>query len=70
MSKFEAALHSNDYAQILKVFNEKTIARSIGNFFGFNNNSYCKTIISLMKGEYHDELVEAMALYLPEEIER
>lgn len=66
-ARFEAAKNGT-YADVIKVFNEKNIAKSIGHFFGLNNDAYCTTIVSLVKGAKKSEIVAAISPYLPTEI--
>ena len=68
-SRFEAAKNGS-YADVLRVFNEKNIAKSIGRFFGVNNDAYCTTIVSLIKGTHKESIVAAIAPYLPPDISR
>lgn len=68
-ARFEAAKNGS-YADVIKVFNEKNIAKTIGRFFGLTNDAYCSTIVSLMKGAKKAEIVAALASYLPTEIPR
>ncbi len=68
--RFNAPLASNDYREIIRVFNEKNIAKSIGHFFGINNNDYCATVVALLQGSKHDEICGAISSYLPPEIPR
>ena len=69
-TKFREALAGADYASILRVFNEKGIINSIGHFFGLNDKEYCNTILYLLKGRMHDEIIDAVSKYLPTEIPR
>ena len=68
-SRFETAKEGS-YAEIIKVFNEKNIAKSVGHFFGLSNEAYCSTIISLIKGRKKAEISAALVPYLPTEIPR
>ena len=68
-ARFEAAKNGS-YADVIKVFNEKNIAKTIGRFFGLTNDAYCSTIVSLVKGSKKAEIVAALASYLPTEIPR
>lgn len=68
-ARFEAAKNGS-YADVIKVFNEKNIAKTIGRFFGLTNDAYCSTIVSLVKGAKKAEIVAALASYLPTEIPR
>jgi len=69
-SKFQAALKAENYSDVLRVFNEKNIVGMIGEYFGLKNDSYCSTVLALLNGQLHDEIVNALAPYLPIEIPR
>lgn len=68
--KFQTALSSKNYAEVIKVFNEKNIAKTIGHFFGLQDNVYCSTIIALLQREKREDIINALARYLPTEIPR
>ena len=68
--KFKSALDSESYFSVLQVFNEKNLAKTIGNYFGLRNDAYCDTILALMKGQMYDDIVTALSPYLPPEIPR
>ena len=61
---------SRDYKEILKIFNKKALASSIGHFFGIDNKGYCEFVIRQLKTDKGNEIMDAIALYLPEEISR
>ena len=69
-TKFKKALAGVDYAIVLRVFNEKGLINSIGHFFGLSDQKYCNTILALLNGRMHDEIVAAISKYLPTEISR
>lgn len=69
-TRFREALGSDDYKNVLRVFNEKSLVSSIGNFFNIKNEAYCTKVINLLRGEKHDAIVAALAPYLPAEIQR
>lgn len=69
-TKFRKILAEADYTSILRVFNEKSLINSIGEFFDLNNKAYCKTILNLLNGKKHDEIIGAVSKYLPKEIPR
>ena len=69
-SKFQAVLDRNDYAETIKTFNQKNLSRSIGHFVGINDKEYCQTVIALLHGGKHDEIVNAIVPYLPVDIPR
>lgn len=63
---FKKALNDNNYREVLKVFNEKGIAATIGKQLGIEK--YQKKVVNLMKGKKYDEIVTALKPYLPIEI--
>lgn len=69
-AKFQKVLSEQNYADVIKVFNEKGIAKSIGQYFNINNSSYCTTVISLLNGSKHNDIVDALLPYFPTEIPR
>ena len=69
-AKFQAALSSKNYAEVIKVFNEKNITKTIGHFFGLQDNVFCSTIIALLQREKREDIINALARYLPTEIPR
>lgn len=68
--KFQAALHGGEYAEAIKVFNCKNISTSVGHFFDIDNKGYCSLVIALLHGDKHDDIVNALAPYLPTGIPR
>ncbi|MCR4611176.1 MAG: hypothetical protein K5644_04690 [Lachnospiraceae bacterium] len=67
---FRQALESNDYKSILKIFNEKGISKTIGEFMGIKNEEYQGKVITLLKGECYEEIASILSAYLPDEIPR
>ena len=67
---FRDALKNQDYRAVLKVFNEKEIAKSIGKMLGVENSEYQQKIINLLRGEGKDAIVDILVSYLPTEIPR
>lgn len=67
-SKFREVLTSNDYKKALKVFNEKSLSASVGQYFDLKDNAYCNLVIALLYGAKHGEIVAAISPYLPAEI--
>lgn len=68
--KFNGILHRADYSEVIKVFNCKNISTSIGRFFGIDNKEYRQIIIALLHGAKHNDIVAAIAPYLPIDIPR
>lgn len=67
---FKAALEKNDYKAVLRVFNEKGIAKSIGHFLGIKDDEYQKKIIALLNGQNSREIIEIISAYIPDNIPR
>ncbi len=60
--KFNAANNCND---ILRIFNDKSLANDIGAKFGLTGEQYKENIIVLFRGEKHDEIKAALQPYMP-----
>lgn len=69
-TKFQQVLDEGDYTKVLRVFNQKSLSKSIGHFLGVDNRQYCEKVINLLQGIKHDEIVSALSPYLPMEIPR
>lgn len=67
-SLFNEALDSNNYAQILKIFNYKSMPKSIGHFWGINDKEYLDFIIRHLNGAQSENIKTAISGYLPVEI--
>lgn len=67
---FQNALSSKDYRNILKIFNEKSIIKSVGHFFGLSNDEYCEFIIRHLHTENEEDIMNAISAYIPCEIPR
>lgn len=68
--KFQDALSHNDYRSVLKVFNEKSVTKKIGEILGLQNTVYCQIVIQLLHGDQHDAIVATLLPYFPREIPR
>jgi ABC-type dipeptide/oligopeptide/nickel transport system ATPase subunit len=66
--KFTAIKDDGSYKKVLEVFNCKSLAKSIGKFFGLDNKDYCGNIIRKINGRDRQEIIDALKPYLPEEI--
>ena len=68
--KFQNALSSDDYRDIIRIFNEKNLASTIGHYFGIENKEYISTVIGMMSAneENKKKFVSALMPYLPTEI--
>ena len=67
---FTSIGESKNYKDVLKIFNKKSLSSSIGHFFGIDNKAYCDFVIRQLNTNRGDEIVNAIALYLPDEISR
>lgn len=67
-SLFNEVLHTNDYAQVLKIFNYKTMSKSVGHFFGLKDEEYHDFVIRQLNSTHADEIKTAIIGYLPTEI--
>ena len=63
-------MDNKDYTEVLKVFNEKGIAATVGDKLGVDKREYQRKVINLIRGTCHDEIVDALSGYLPAEIPR
>ena len=68
--RFQEILGGKNYADVLKVFNEKGIRSSVGHFFRIDDRQYCNTVIDLLRGAHQAEIITALLPYLPPEIPR
>ena len=64
-TRYDKASQNNDYPEVLKVFNEKGLANSIGHFMGVDNKEYCGKILRLLELEDHDKVLELLHGYIP-----
>lgn len=65
---FNENVNRDNYAEVLKYFNEKSLSKSIGQYLGIANNQYCDLILNLIKTGKHKDLIEHICEYLPSEI--
>lgn len=63
-NNFMGILESNEYSEVLKVFNEKGLVTSIGNKFDINDKRYCDLVIRLLKSG-NESIIQGMKQYLP-----
>lgn len=68
--KFQAVLDSDDYKQVLAVFNCKALSTSIGHFFGMKDNEYCDFVLRQLLSKNADKIIDALSGYIPSEIPR
>lgn len=69
LAAFSTIANSNDYSSIVRVFNQKGIAKSIGHFFGMKDNEYCQTILNLVNAK-NFSIIDAISESMPKEIPR
>lgn len=65
---FRDVLESNDYQKVLRVFNRKSLSKSVGHFFGINDNAYCDFVLRQLNTDKDKEIIDAICHYLPKEI--
>lgn len=64
--RFTAALEARKYDEVLKIFNDKNVSRSVGHFFGIVDKEYRSKIVALLTGNDNEKFVEALKPYIPE----
>lgn len=62
--KFNDALDSKDYNQILKIFNDKSLSKSIGHFYNIDNKCYIRMVIQILEKD-RDQVYSILKKYLP-----
>lgn len=67
---YREALNNTDYRAVLKIFNEKGIAKLIGKMLGVENKEYKQKVIKLLRSDCHDDIAKALEVYLLAEIPR
>ena len=65
--EFRTALEEENYEEILKLFNEKGIAKTVGHFFGLQNEEYCPAIVRFVQSG-DATFLKAIKKYMPSEI--
>lgn len=65
---FRDVLESNDYQKVLRVFNRKSLSKSVGHFFDMKDNTYCDFILRQLNTDKDREIIDAIYCYLPKEI--
>ena len=65
--KFIDVKKSSDYKQVIKVFNEKGISKSIGRFIeGIDSKQYCQTVVNLVRRR-NTAFIDSITKYLPDD---
>ena len=67
-TKFRDAAEQKIYSNIIRIFNEKNIAKSIGHFFGLKDEEYCDFVIRQIQNKNND-YIAAIKKYLPSNTE-
>lgn len=69
-NKFNNAIESKNYLEIIKLYNRKSICKRIGFIFdlGEKDDEYSKLVLRLAKGTKSEEIKQALTQYLPHEI--
>jgi hypothetical protein len=63
-SRFRTIADSGDYKNVIRIFNEKGLAKSIGHFMSIVDKDYCKMVIGMLRnGTINIE--ELLGDYLP-----
>ena len=65
LKSYEEALISNNYKKVIKMFNEKGLSKSIGHYFGFQNNDYLNIVISILRNKEQKEVFAIFKNYVP-----
>ena len=66
--KYMASQNNRNYTEILKLYNEKGLAKTVGHFLGIDDKDYCDLVLRLANGEKSEEIRNALVSYLPPEI--
>lgn len=64
-ARFHKAAQEDNYPEILKIFNEKGLACSIGHYMGINDKEYCGKVLRCLELEDHNKVVDLFSAYLP-----
>lgn len=65
---FDEALKSQNFKQVLYLFNQKSLPICIANFFDFKGDGYCNFIIRKLSDNSSEEIKQCIIPYLPKEI--
>ncbi|HDK7168694.1 TPA: hypothetical protein PTV44_002582 [Clostridium botulinum] len=63
--QFDRLNQEKNYANILKYFNNKGLYKSVGGFFGLQNNEYSDLVIRLLRSSKKSKIIEGLKNYLP-----
>lgn len=70
LSKYEEVITSNNYNEIIKIFNDKKLSNEIGHFFGLQDKDFIKRVLNLLENNACSGLREAFLAYMPKQIPR
>ena len=63
-AKFQNTLSEGCYRQILRIFNEKKLANTVGTYMGIENKKYCSVVLGMMRNGTID-INETVGIYMP-----
>lgn len=64
-NKFNSLKSQGSYSDILKIFNEKSVSKEVGHFFGITDNDYRDNILRQLNAGKQD-FIESVKKYLPD----
>lgn len=62
---FEEVAKEGDYNSVLRVFNDKSLVKSVGHLLGIDNKDYVSKVVTLLQGDLNDDLRRALSNYVP-----
>jgi len=65
VQQFNRLKEERNYANILKYFNYKGLYKSVGRFFGIQNNEYSDLVIRLLHSDKKSKIIKGLEGYLP-----
>ena len=65
---FEKALISRNYEEILRIFNQKSLSNTIGQYFDLPSKKYCSYVLRQLNSDKREALIESLKKYMPIEI--
>lgn len=63
--KFLNACKERNYNEILELFNDKGLSKSIGHYLELNNNSYVRQVLRFLNTDAKDKILRAIRPYCP-----
>lgn len=64
-NRFMAVVDSGDYKKVIRIFNEKGLAKSIGHFMSIVDKAYCQIAIGMLRNDSIN-IDELLGRYLPD----